>query len=236
MQMQDGVFTPNDKLGFSLTVAVMGNNATACRRALAKGADVNWRGLDHMPALHRAAKDGNVALVRLLIKAGADVNLDGGAGVQPLHAAMDSNARVDVARVLLAAGANSNCVTDAFSSPLGRACGSGDVQLIALLIENGADVEYVSGRGGRSMNHFQSSVLWNQPASVQALAQLCKIDFDQVTESGETLHDLALASGSKSMVSLVHALKAESAARMAIGSIEIDSPSVLRAGTTLSPI
>jgi ankyrin repeat protein len=82
---------------------------------IAAGADVEAENeLDDRP-LHTAATYGRPAVVQLLLARGAAVNAGGGGGKTPLHAAAfglggqsDVEARIEVAKLLLAAGADVN--------------------------------------------------------------------------------------------------------------------------------
>ena len=87
-----------------------------------------------------AARTGDVAQVRQLIKSGADVNApapDGSTAL--LFAAYDSN--VEVIKALLGAGANPNVANDFGVTPLLQSSRYGDAAAIEALLKGGADVE-----------------------------------------------------------------------------------------------
>lgn len=86
--------------------------------------------------LGRAAQLGHLTLVRALLKGGAEIDA-GGARTPLLHAV--ENAHEPVVRELLAAGANVNETNNRRKTPLMAAAASGNIELIRLLMDNGAD-------------------------------------------------------------------------------------------------
>jgi ankyrin repeat protein len=116
---------------------------------IAAGADVEARNkLDERP-LHTSATHGRPAVVQLLLARGADVDAIGPGGKTPLHAAAfglggqsKSEARIEVAKLLLAAGANVNARESGSGfMPLRYATSSasGNTMMAALLLSHGAD-------------------------------------------------------------------------------------------------
>jgi ankyrin repeat protein len=96
---------------------------------------------DGFTALHLAAYFGNVDGVRLLLERGADVSAvsRNELAVQPLNstAASREPERVEVARLLLDAGADPNGELESGFRPLDAALQNGDEELAALLRERG---------------------------------------------------------------------------------------------------
>jgi ankyrin repeat protein len=96
---------------------------------------------DGFTALHLAAYFGNVDGVRLLLERGADhaAVSRNELGVQPLNSAAASREpeRVEVARLLLDAGADPNGELESGFRPLDAAEQTGDEALVALLRERG---------------------------------------------------------------------------------------------------
>jgi ankyrin repeat protein len=99
-----------------LSWAALGGAAATAELLLARGADANGG------ALHAAASGSRLALVRLLLDAGADVDRrEPHTGRAPLHAAVAAGPDGDspeIVRVLLAAGADVNATTDDGASAL----------------------------------------------------------------------------------------------------------------------
>ncbi len=98
---------------------------------------------DGRDELHYAARDNNVELTRKRLAAGAEVNLaEQRANYTPLHFAVDNGA-VDVATMLLDAGADIDARGKREITPLNLAVErwqhSHDGAMIQLLVQRGAD-------------------------------------------------------------------------------------------------
>jgi len=91
--------------------------------------------------LRRAASEGNLAQVKALLDAGADVNSKNSYGGTALAFAGDKG-HTEVVKLLLERGANPN-VTDTFynSTPLGWAAGKGHAEIVRALLDKGAEGE-----------------------------------------------------------------------------------------------
>ena len=132
--------------------AAMRGDAGAVAALLAGGADVNAAQGDGMTALHWSARNGDAALARTLIEAGANV----GAGTRighytALHMAGEVGAG-DVVELLLGAGADPSArVVGAGSpTPLHFAAASGSVRAVDALVAAGADVNAAEESWGQT--------------------------------------------------------------------------------------
>ena len=97
-------------------------------------------------ALADAAARGDHAAVRALIARGSDVNATGVDGTTALHAAVHAD-RLDIADILLRAGANS-AATDRYGvTPLYLACLNGNADMIRRLLDAGVDPNTVDPGG-----------------------------------------------------------------------------------------
>jgi ankyrin repeat protein len=101
---------------------------------------------DEMPPLVRAAREGDVATIATLLKAGAAVDARAGVnGWTPLQHAIHKNQAAAV-KALLAAGADANAGSSPSSSdhasgvtPLMMAAGYGQLEVVLALLAAGAD-------------------------------------------------------------------------------------------------
>lgn len=101
---------------------------------------------DGWTALH--LNFGNVTVAKLLIDAGADVNVNSRnkLNATPLQGAAANNWLV-LARLYISRGANVNCRSEGGGSPLHEAAANGFLAFAKLLIENGADVNQKDDAG-----------------------------------------------------------------------------------------
>lgn len=88
--------------------------------------------------LFTASESNNVALVQILIDAGADVNAKDKSGLAPLHYSARRKARGSI-KTLLAAGATVDLQDDYGFTPLHEAILSNDPEAVTMLLEAGAD-------------------------------------------------------------------------------------------------
>lgn len=105
------------------------------------GALVNAKGLDDFTALHRAADEGRVAVVSLLLAKGADVNAHRKQGGTALHEAVRleledteySAEHYQIAQLLLARGADPFAKNEYGETVVQVAARAGDAKILALL-------------------------------------------------------------------------------------------------------
>jgi len=116
-------------------------------------AGLEWPGPDHKgqpfvkgsTALHYAANDGKLLLVRRLIELGADVNVSGAAWFRSVLSWAANNARIETIEVLLAHGARADSLDALHAGAWGGPdCGRGRelqyAETLQLLVDAGADI------------------------------------------------------------------------------------------------
>src|SRR5579885_1591348 len=158
-----------------LDAAQSGDHAAAMRLAGAKGADVNAAGPDGATPIMYAAANGDLELVRALIKAGANVKLSNQLGTSAItEAAIIGSA--PILEALLKAGADPNYKTPDGETPLMAAARSGKVEAARELLDAGADINAKESWGG------QSALMW-----AAALSQADMVKF--LASRGANLND-----------------------------------------------
>ena len=104
---------------------------------------VNFKGSDQTtPLLHKAAENGHLEVVKLLLANNADVNVEDEDTSTPLHAAAQ-HGHLEVVKLLLAKNADVNAVEIYKSTPLHYAAENGHLEVVKLLLANNADVNAV---------------------------------------------------------------------------------------------
>ena len=109
-------------------------------------------GMNPSAALHDAALQGRIKLLKTLLEHGADVNHRTATGTTPLHdAAIRGN--VEAARILLENGADVNArETESGDTPLYMAAAMGRDEVAVLLLEKGANPDIPSKEGGTPLH------------------------------------------------------------------------------------
>ncbi len=155
-----------------LTAAVEGGYTEVVRELLAAGADPNLvlRGGDTAPLSNVRSWESDVEIVRLLLRAGAEVNSKD-FWRSPLHYAVEGfggdEEPLETVSLLLDAGANPNCVEPyQLDTPLHVAAMCGQERVLSLLLEHGAEVD--------AENRLDCTPLWSalwyqQPAAARLL-------------------------------------------------------------------
>jgi len=131
--------------------AVESGNIAAVKQMLSERQDLllDRTLFDNRNVIHLAVAKGNIAMIELLLKAGADVNAADFSGITPLNmAAFEGNATV--VGILLAAGATVNTVgyRDK-STPLCVAASRGNLEVVKVLLAHGANAN-ATNRDGKT--------------------------------------------------------------------------------------
>ena len=110
------------------------------KQLIAEGANINYTNGDGITPLYHAVKNENQKMLRYLIQSGADVTLSANTPMSPLIHAVNSE-NVTIASLLLEAGAPINhTIYKHNSTPLWVAVHLEQIEMIQLLIKQGADI------------------------------------------------------------------------------------------------
>jgi ankyrin repeat protein len=118
-----------------------------------KDTDVDRRNPDGSTPLQWAVYEGDVAEVRRLLDAGADVSLANDYGATPMSLAAEV-ADTEILKLLLAAGADADSPNAEGQTALMTVARTGNVEAAELLLEHGAIVDAREGWGG------QTALMW----------------------------------------------------------------------------
>ena len=120
--------------------AAMRNDSDAVYDLLEQGEDVNAAQGDGMTALHWAAENGDIAMVEVLLSAGANFNSTTRLGsYAPLHLASKMG-HGEVIRTLLGNGQDPNIAAISGMTPLHYAAASGSADAVDVLVGYGAQI------------------------------------------------------------------------------------------------
>lgn len=129
--------------------AIWADNPRAAKRAISMGADVNARNVMDRTPLHEACIKNRPAIVRMLLDAGARVDI---AGLPSAHdwdllQAACADGYTDIARLLLSHGAKVEVPDAAGRRPLHLACENGYPDITQMLLDAGAEVNTQDDHG-----------------------------------------------------------------------------------------
>ena len=117
-------------------------------------------------SIHKAAKAGNIDVVKKYLAAGTDVDTKDDNGATPLFYAANSDHK-EVAELLIAKGADVNAMRrQNASTPLHYATANNHKEIAALLIAKGADMNAKDDNGTTSL-HFAAE--WDHREIVELL-------------------------------------------------------------------
>ncbi len=147
-QRSEAVTDPGGSKDLLLQRAVIRGDATAVTNLLKRGANPNALPLANAPdqrtPLVIACASGGLAIIKLLIAGGADVNGKNGDITPLLAATRDTwSGRFDVVMTLLTNGADVATLDDRLVGALHGAARSTDVALLQLLLESGANIDQI---------------------------------------------------------------------------------------------
>ncbi len=148
----------------ALFTAIEKGDVETVRLLVEAGADVNAaEGFGGNTPLHEAVKKGDVEIVKILVAAGADVNAEGYFDRTPLTLATEEGA-TEILQILLGTGPDADTSVggedkEAASTPsvgseaLYSAIEKGNVEMVRILVEAGADINAADGFGGNTPLH-----------------------------------------------------------------------------------
>lgn len=165
--------------------AIKKNDVETARRMIAAGADVNAAYDEYENrSLLDASYQGNLDLVKMLVEAGADVNLSDGCGVVPLVRAIVSWHETDeVVKYLIECGANVNACEGESWTPLEAAVHENASDIVKMLLDAGANPYVIDSDFGDSL--LMQAAEDGNPKCVKLILGL-GVDINHRNHDGET--------------------------------------------------
>jgi ankyrin repeat protein len=159
--------------GFTpLICAVIGNYVDIVYLLLANGADVNLATHHEVTPLQHACRIGNPEIVKLLLKAGADVNHPGYEKFDgsPLTTAAAYGYK-EIVSILLEAGADPNMTDQKGQTALVAAAKNNNIEIVRVLLKAGADPS-IKDKKGRSVYDLSSDDIREYITKVDTMIKL----------------------------------------------------------------
>lgn len=177
------------------------DDSASLDRAISRGCKVTQDIDGDVDLLGKAALQGSLKCVNVLLQAGANPNRRFGKTLDsPLHLACLAD-QYSSAVTLAKAGADVKLKNGAGATPLMLASRNTDSQLVEFLISQGSDVS-ASNKSGWTSLHFAAAA---RPPSRDVIRLLLKAGADSKarTSSGKTPRDLAVKNGNQSIENLL---------------------------------
>jgi ankyrin repeat protein len=175
--------------------AAMKGDLGTLRSLLVQKSDVNAAQPDGMTALHWATHKNDVEMVRVLLRAGADVKRGTRIeSITPLLMASESG-NAPILELLLAAGADPNQTNELGTTPLMMAAASGSLETVQTLLDHKANVNAKEKARNQTALMFAAAfdrsavvrLLASRGADVNAVSRIIPISNDLVDEDGNPI-------------------------------------------------
>ncbi|WP_371253134.1 ankyrin repeat domain-containing protein [Orientia tsutsugamushi] len=149
-------FISEEQVQLQLLEAVLLCDLDEAKKAIVRGAKLNYTDPRGNTPLSLAISSGNEEIVDTLLKHGADVNYTDPRGNTPLSLAISSG-NEEIVDTLLKHGADVNYTDPRGNTPLSLAISSGNEEIVDTLLKHGADVNYTDPRGNTPLSLAISS-------------------------------------------------------------------------------
>ncbi len=104
-----------------------------------------WKAMD----IYNASYEGNISLIKELIKDGGNVNLTNNGNTSLMNVSFFGN--TEIVNILLESGANVNAYNSKRNTALINASRVGNTEIVRILLESGADVNKIDNRGSTAL-------------------------------------------------------------------------------------
>lgn len=160
--------------------------------------DLNSKDKDGIAPLHKAAGQGDIELVGLLLLQGADINTKDNVDNTPLHWAINNNQN-KMADFLITKGANIDAKDNSGWTPMHRAVYQDQIGMVELLITKGADMN-AKDKTDNTPLHWAS---YEDQKEIAELLIAKGADMNIRDQSGRTALDCATSNNHKAMADVL---------------------------------
>jgi ankyrin repeat protein len=180
------------KLASDFFNAVENDNVEELKKLLVKESGLVYARDDiGFTALMKASRYGEVKTVELLLKSGAEINAQADMGETALFRTIDVN-NYKAAELLLKHGANPNIKeTSQDWSALQCAAYYGNLSMVKLLLDNGADVNAVGKYDQTPLHWSMRAITWNNQKEIVELLIKRGVNINHVDTDGRTALQMA---------------------------------------------
>lgn len=148
--------------------------------------NVNQHGQFEYPLLHRACYHGYLEIIELLIDNGADINILDKFNMTPLSSIIDGNENnwFECIELLIKKGAilKEDILIEAVRNEI-------YIEVIKLLLDNGADVDYIDCNGDKAINYAYDKNLYE---TIKLLEKYGAVYDSKITNEEQILRDYAI--------------------------------------------
>jgi ankyrin repeat protein len=140
----------------NLWMASCNGDETTVLKLIKDNVDINYLNENGDSSIHIALYKRQINIVKYLITAGANLNILNNKNMSPLDIAFKNNyTYMNFVHMLVNAGAKKLNVNKAYNriTPLWRAIYHSDFDIIKMLIENGANVNYINSNGNSPLEY-----------------------------------------------------------------------------------
>ncbi|XP_062609750.1 ankyrin repeat and SOCS box protein 8-like isoform X1 [Saccostrea cucullata] len=176
-----------------LHYATLANRSDVVNLCIENGADVNHQTSSGKTALMYAVQEKNLAIVQAIVDAGADVSLKdvkGGTALEICLLSGGRTANTDIVKALLQAGSDPNAENLYKATPLMLAAGTGQLEVINLLLDAGADINHEDNKG-KTAFHISCEHTRSIQIKTSRLLLSRGADVNHKDRAGKTQLDLA---------------------------------------------
>ena len=170
------------------------------------GADVNAKNMFNETPLMKAHKKGNIDATKELLNAGADHKMLDGFGDAWIHRAIDGGYRQELIQTMIDHGADVNAINKHNETAFMKACKTGNVDAIKLLLSVGANPNIKNDDGQTCIHH---TVIGNWSREVLRVVIAHGGDMNAATKDNITALMLASRTGNVDAINVLLATGAD---------------------------